>query len=289
MATRQTIAHKSQPRSPMARPCSAGGNSLRPGRPGPAGLFLAWLLALLCAVPLHAAEFTLHAPPELIDDGLIGYLAPRYALKHGVNMHVQAIDDVNNIPPEDAAILPLEKAPEGSAPVIEGPAGRYAIIAPDEGPAAGFAKWLKSDIGRRTIAAFRLPDGSAPHAPAQISTPKAESASFEGDPRRGEALSYANCGRCHVVGPRNRMKSIGSTPSFAALRALADWEERFRTFWLRNPHPALVRIKDVSQEPDISSPSPISPVALTERDLQDILAFVSRIKAADLGAPIQIR
>ena len=37
----------------------------------------------------------------------------------------------------------------------------------------------------------------------------------------GEKLSYIDCGRCHVIGERNRMGGIGSTPGFAVNRT---WE-----------------------------------------------------------------
>ena len=65
----------------------------------------------------------------------------------------------------------------------------------------------------------------------------------------GEKLTLLHCGRCHVVSERNRFGGIGSTPSFAALRGAADWEERFRAFYALNPHPAFTQIPDVTSAP----------------------------------------
>ena len=109
---------------------------------------------------------------------------------------------------------------------------------------------------------------------------------FEGDAARGEDFSFANCGRCHVVGDRNKMKGIGSTPSFPVLRSLNDWEERFSTFYARIPHPAIVQLEGVSAPFDPAFPPANQPLRLTLDQLEDILTFVSALQAADLGAPL---
>ena len=77
----------------------------------------------------------------------------------------------------------------------------------------------------------------------------------DGDALRGEEVSLSHCGRCHVVSDKNRMNSIGSTPSFAVLRTLRDWEDRFQAFYVLNPHPAFTQITDVTKPFDATRPS----------------------------------
>ncbi len=247
------------------------------------------LLLSMAASPLRAGDLVVQADPALIDSGLLRFMLPRFALKHNIKVDVQPIDNKQEIANEHLASLVPDPPPAGAIPVIEGPAGTIFVLAPAEGPGGKFAAWLQSDTGRRTISQFTAPDGSKPFAPARARAAVQVREQFRGDPARGETLAYANCGRCHVIGARNRMKSIGSTPSFSALRALGDWTERFRTFYLRNPHPAVIQIKDVTEPFDITSPSPIHPVELSEAQVEDILSYAASIAPADLGAPLQNR
>ena len=90
-----------------------------------------------------------------------------------------------------------------------------------------------------------------------------------------------------MVNEATRMTSIGSTPSFAVLRGLANWQERFESFFSRNPHPSFTVLDGVSEPFDETRPPPIVPLELSLAELDAILAFVSRIPPADLGAPIQ--
>ena len=83
------------------------------------------------------------------------------------------------------------------------------------------------------------------------------------------------------------MSSIDSSPSFFALRSLPDWEDRFQTFYVLNPHPAFTQIADVTPPFPDELPSPIVPVEMTLEDVDAILAFVAALKPADLGAPLQ--
>lgn len=102
----------------------------------------------------------------------------------------------------------------------------------------------------------------------------------------GEKLTLFNCGRCHVINERNRYGGIGSTPSFAALRSLDDWEARFDAFFSLNPHPAFTQIDGVTEPFPPDRPSPIHPLTLTLDDIRTIREFARTIPPKDLGAPI---
>jgi hypothetical protein len=110
---------------------------------------------------------------------------------------------------------------------------------------------------------------------------------LEGDAVAGEEISLTQCGRCHVINEKNRMNGMGSTPSFRVLRSLPSWQERFETFYVLNPHPSFTQIEDVTPPFDPARPSPIVPIEITLDDLEAILAYVSLVEPADLGAPIQ--
>ena len=85
-----------------------------------------------------------------------------------------------------------------------------------------------------------------------------------------------------MIGPRNRMGGLGSTPSFAVLKTLNDWEVRFRGFYMLNPHPSFTQIPDVTDPFDESRPPPIVPLEITLEDLDAILAYVATIEPAEL-------
>jgi len=103
----------------------------------------------------------------------------------------------------------------------------------------------------------------------------------------GEKLTLFHCGRCHVVNQRNRYGGIGSTPSFAALRTLADWEARFKTFWTLAPHPAFTQVAGMTEPFPADRPPPIHPVELTLEQVDRIIGFARTIAPKDLGAPIR--
>lgn len=261
------------------------------GRPAGCLGFALILAALFATVarPSPVADLLLRADPALIDSGLIRFLVPRFSLKYNTTVDVQPNDKIDENPPQAEVSLVRTPAPAGAMPAIEGKGDSFAVLAPATGPGQKFAAWLLSETGRRTIAQFTAPDGSTPFAPARAETAPKVDIDFDGNPDRGEALAYTNCGRCHVVGPDNRMQGIGSAPSFAALRSLGNWIDRFRTFYLRNPHPAIIRIRDISQPIDPTSPSPIHAVELSEAEMLDILSYTASVKPADLGAPLQNR
>ena len=96
--------------------------------------------------------------------------------------------------------------------------------------------------------------------------------------RRGAEIADRHCGRCHVVDTRNRMRGISSTPSFPLLvRALPDWRERFRTFFARRPHPAVIRIEGIA--PPTDDPPTTVPVELTLDDVDAIVAYAEALAA----------
>ena len=87
-------------------------------------------------------------------------------------------------------------------------------------------------------------------------------------------IMQEHCTRCHVVGDINPYGGIESTPSFIGMKYLADWERRFEEFYILPPHPALVRIADVSADRDDSRPAFVQEIVLTIEDVDAILAFV---------------
>lgn len=238
---------------------------------------LACLLVPKAALPQEAG-FGLASPAALQESGFLRFLLPRFSLKTGIHIAPGASNPEAIISTGDG--VPLM---EGLGQVF------YLQIPESDSPrtarAKRFAAWLDSDIGRRTIAQFTL-EGAQVFTPIETLQAAAAATVFEGDAARGEAFAFANCGRCHVVGDRNKMKGIGSTPSFPVLRSLKDWEARFSTFYARIPHPAIVQLEGVSEPFSPEFPPANQPLRLTLDQLEDILTFVSTLQAADLGAPL---
>ncbi|MGH1576276.1 hypothetical protein [Planktotalea sp.] len=235
------------------------------------------LLAVLAiaAMPASAQEksFTLHAPKSLIETGFLKHLLPRFSLKTGVRI----------------------KTVEGNADAKFAAQGT-AVFAQDgivwhfdaiETPRTeAFEKWLLSDVGKRTIEAY-APDGT-PLFSADVSVTKAvEATVLTGDAVLGEKISLKQCGRCHVVNASNRMKTIGSTPSFALMRTFPDWQERFETFFMLRPHPAFTQVSEITEPFADNLPSPIAPIEVTWDQIEAITAYVGSIEPANLGAPLQ--
>lgn len=233
-------------------------------------------LSLLLTASPSVAEgpLGLAAPGSVTDSGVLKHILPRFSLKTGVRV----------IADPDGA---MQLAPEPPGDPVFGRAGRiyHLRIGQDPGQQR-FRDWLLSDIGKRTIESFQPADGD-PFS-ARFDTVAVETtARFDGDAKRGAELSLSLCGRCHVIGPQNRMGGLGSTPSFPVLRSLADWNDRFEQFYVLNPHPAFTQVPGVTPPFDPERPSPIVPVSITLQELDAIVAFVSASAAADLGAPLQ--
>ena len=239
------------------------------------------LAILLFVAPMVAwgqeGGVRLRIAPALEDSGLLQFLRPRFSLKTGVP--VQVVLDEGNV-------VLTDQVSDDVLPVLARGDVIYYISAGEGRGAKRFADWLLSNVGQRTIEQFS-PKIGPPFTGAAAQVVKVAEVTLEGNIVRGETLSYQNCGRCHVIGERNRMNGIGSTPSFALMRTFPDWQQRFGGFYALNPHPSFSQITDVTDPFDPSRPPPINPLELTIGQLDDILAFVATIKPANLGAPLQ--
>ncbi|MCV3273093.1 c-type cytochrome [Roseobacter sinensis] len=236
------------------------------------------LLGIWLALPGRAEEALRLAVPDVLEtSGFAQYLVPRFVLKTGVR-----ITRVGEAEPAEMRFVTGDRA------LFEGVGQRWGLAHEGDPRAERFADWLRSEIGRKTIESFTAPDGRAFVAvkPGAV-TPVA--LSYAGDRAAGERLSLQLCGRCHVINESNRMNGMGATPSFAVLRALTDWDDRFATFHLRNPHPSFTQIAEVTEPFDPSLPPPIVPLEMTQADLEAILAYVSGLDPADLGAPLHVQ
>jgi mono/diheme cytochrome c family protein len=226
-------------------------------------------------------DLALFASPALMDSGLMRFLLPRFSLKTGVGVHLEPLDG-----PTPGGVT-LQVARGDGVLVLRGGGRDYALVQPDpdDKAASRFTAWVLSDIGQRAIEQFAPQDGQT-FTGAANAAPVAQAAPLSGNAQMGEVLAYDKCARCHVIGPRNRMKGIGSTPSFAVLRSLENWLDRFRGFYELNPHPSFSQITGVTAPFDPSLPPPISPLTLTPEELEDIIAYTNGIEPADLGVPL---
>lgn len=233
------------------------------------------LAFVMFAGPTVAQEkaFTLQTPDALSGTGFVQHLLPRFSLKTGIRI----------TPGPDAGDAAF--GTEGTPVFRQGDTIWH--LSRSDGPyTEAFEDWLLSDIGKRTIEAF-APDGTALFS-ADVGTRQiVQTAAVSGDVALGEKVSIKRCGRCHVVNAKNRMKAIGSTPSFALMRNFQDWQRRFETFFLLRPHPAFTQVKDVTEPFPDHLPSPIEPINVTLEEIEAITAYVGTIAPADLGAPLQ--
>ena len=98
-----------------------------------------------------------------------------------------------------------------------------------------------------------------------------------GDVDKGRRIAEVHCARCHVIGDFNPRGGIDSTPSFPGLKNIADWRDRFRTFYARPPHIAYIRIEGVAQPKNL--PDYAAKVTLSLDDTDDVFAFAETIPA----------
>ncbi len=248
---------------------------------------------------------TLAVQDDLASSGLLQFLLPRFSFKSNVGIDVEvraAPGEAVPEPDEFRIVATGEGAAATSAPsgVLRREAFSrrdatgeivYHAVFRETGATeqvATFVEWLFSDVGRRTVASYRPGDVQLYFPPAEEVREVVEEA-LPGDAAMGERLALTHCGRCHVINESNRMAGLGSTPSFGALRANRNWQERFESFFARNPHPSFTQIDGITEPFDISRPPPIVPLELTLEDLEAILAYVSRIEPADLGAPVRMQ
>lgn len=226
-----------------------------------------------------AKTFRLSAPDDLVASGFLKHLLPRFSLKTGIRIEI--------VPETETAEAAFSTSNAGT-PAFAGIDKDWFLGIADAGNehVARFEEWLISDVGKKTIESFK-PESGQVFAAAVAKPKEAVSEAIDGDVVSGEKLAVVHCGRCHMVNEATRLTTIGSSPSFAVMRSFSDWRARFEAFFALNPHPSFTQVDGVTEPFDISRPSPIAPVELTLDDLDAILAFVSRIPPADLGAPIQ--
>lgn len=243
-----------------------------------------WPLLFVCALSAlpatgqEAREFRLAVAPEVADTGLIQHILPRFMLKTGRRGQP--------VPPGDMADIVIGPAPEAPGQAVMQRAGVvYRMhLATGNDAARRFADWLGSEIGQNTLAAYAPPDGP-PFAPAPREAEVAQPV-IAGDPVLGRRVAERHCARCHRIHPEGRGIGIGSTPSFAALRSLPDWADRFAAFYALNPHPAFLRVEGISPAFDISRPPPIVPVLISLDEAEAVQAYVAGLAPADLGPPV---
>lgn len=250
------------------------------------------VVALLFAVGAahgQASDLKLASSFELKESGVLNYILPRFSLKTGIRFGLVTLEQEGEMP-SGADLVMTRVKPSGAEGrlFMQGLGARYYIAAHDlnDKKSKRFLDWLASEVGQNTIEAF-APDGVQIFTANAVLQDVAAKVVFDGDTTAGKALAYRNCGRCHVVGDANRMKGIGSTPSFALLRTFADWQTRFQIYFTLNPHPPFSQITGITEPFDPAYPPSIVPLALTEKELDAILAFVATIEPADLGAPLQ--
>ncbi|WP_050929715.1 c-type cytochrome [Aestuariivita boseongensis] len=240
-------------------------------------ILLSLLAALGLALPAQAQDdLGLQAPEAVIDSGLLKHLLPRFSLKTGIRVR-----------PDAGGQMIIATDGTGVA-VFQRGETVFFLQTGDDPREARFRDWLTSDIGIRTVESFQPADGAAFTAPIPVVAEEDEMV-FDGDPVAGAALSLTHCGRCHVIGPQNAMNSIGSTPSFAVLRAMSNWDNKFLSFYVLRPHAVFTQVEGLTQPFDPAVPSPIAPVRITPEELDSILAYVAQVKPADLGAPLQFQ
>jgi len=241
------------------------------------------VLVLICALILPSAlaaadglPVRLHAPQALVETGLFRYLLPRFTLKTRVRVEMVGAPDGAQV------VLGAE-----GRPIFAGGGAVWHVAAPGAGrpETDRFVDWLTGDVGRRTVLAY-APEGAALFAPVPKTARAVAAVEPAGDARLGGEVSRTKCSRCHVVSSAMHMAGIESTPSFALLRSLPDWTDRFAAFYARNPHPAFTIVADVTPPFPDNRPSPIAPLEMTLDEVEAVLAYVAAMDAADLGAPL---
>ena len=239
-------------------------------------LLVAPLTLVLTTIAAFAQDAVrLSVPPEMIESGFTKHILPRFKFKHRV-----ALDAVT----EEAALALTTEGGQGTR--VFDAADGTAYWLRGEGPAHDtFRDWLKSTPGLAAVTSFQVagqPQYAAPQKQVVVAAPT----QVEGDAQLGARLALVHCGRCHVVDDRNRMGGIGSTPSFAALRGRAGWQDLFLAFWSANPHPSFTQIPGLTEPFGADRPTHIAPVEITLEEIDAITAFVGGLEAKDLGKPV---
>ncbi len=239
-----------------------------------------WAVLAMCLLPMMAwAEdrlVRLQAPDALVETGLLKHILPRFSLKSQVRVQIVGVGEA-----ADATLG------DTGTPLFFGIGQTWhlAVANPDHLGSKRFSDWMGSKVGQRAIIGF-APDGEALFGPPQEQKVAVVEVDLDGDAVLGQEVSRRACARCHAVEAKGRMGGIGSTPSFAVLRSLNDWEERFSVFYILNPHPSFTLIDEVTPPFPADRPSPIVPIELTLDELEAVLAYVGSMAAADLGGAL---
>ncbi|SDK56925.1 c-type cytochrome [Aliiruegeria lutimaris] len=230
------------------------------------------------AVQAEERRLFMAAPSELVETGFLKHLLPRFSLKNSIPITLVAPGE-----PAQATF-----APEGDVPVFAQEESLWFVaLSPEAGDnphLRKFLDWLGSDAGTRAIEGFAGPPVFSAAAVIQVG---AEAEEISGDLARGAELSLRHCGRCHVIGPQNAMNGVGSTPSFAVLRTLENWHDRFTAFYALKPHPSFTQVEEITPPFPAGLQPTLAPVELTLDELADITAYAASLSPANLGAPIQ--
>lgn len=236
---------------------------------------VAAILALFAtAASANDKELMLYVPDELVSTGLMKHILPRFALK--TQIRVKLVDT------PDAAEATL--GAEGAPVIARG--SKIWHLSDNGGPdAERFADWIGKSVGHSAITGFVPASGAGFTIPETLGT-QVETVIYEGDAALGLRISKAKCGRCHSV-DHEKMNTIGSAPSFAAMRTFEDWGARFAGFYALRPHPPFTQIADVTDPFPEDRPSPIVPIEMTLDEIEAMLAYVQQVEPADLGAPIE--
>ncbi len=245
---------------------------------------LVWLVSL-ASVPAYSQDaLRLRMTDDMIAAGFDRHILPRFKFRHRIDIQV--------VPSDGEADMAFVVDGQGGQPAFatsDGNTIRLVTLSTSNGAheaAATFHAWLTSTPGKSAIDSF-APDGAPVYrSKVAVETPVAVE-KVEGDIALGSDLAIVHCGRCHVVDARNRMGGIGSTPSFAALRARSNWSALFLQYYTENPHPSFTQIAGLTQPFTAARPSHVQPVELTISDVEAITAFVETLDPLDLGAPIQ--
>ncbi|WP_143095333.1 c-type cytochrome [Donghicola eburneus] len=238
------------------------------------GILAGLMLAALMVRPAMAQEvrtFGLQADTALQTSGLLDYILPRFALKTGRRVDPDLAPDVSLGVGQGDPVFTYQDDVYGAQALSESDA------------AARFLDWLRSDVGIKTVLTYAEHSGE-PFAEVSKEV-EADVIYFEGDANAGHDVAAAHCTRCHKVSPEDR-STIGSTPSFMALKAIPDWADRFAQFYLLNPHPSFIQIEDMTAPFDPRRPPSLVPVEITVDELNDLLAYVQSVAPADLGAEV---
>ncbi|MEM7472892.1 MAG: c-type cytochrome [Pseudomonadota bacterium] len=243
------------------------------------------LMILLMVLPVSAVAddklVRLYAPAEIAETGAMRHILPRFTLKTQVRI------ELLSSPVGADMAWGIDLGTDGRALFQQDGAVWAMLISATEHPGTKrFADWLLSDVGQNTILSF-APDG-VPLFEAPAAVVQEEVAiEVDGNAVFGQKVAVLHCGRCHAVNEAGRINDIGSTPSFFVLRSFEDWQQRFAAFYALAPHGAFTQITDLTEPFAEHLPPAIVPIEMTLDEMEDMIAYVAKLKPADLGAPLQ--